>query len=917
MKTKARLYVSFRALKGFNTQRFKKAFGLRVLLATGFILFIISCSTTKDRFINREWQALNSKYNVLFNGEMAFDKAWTNLQNGYTENFWELLPIERFVPTTNPQLNNPNFTESPFALAEEKAVKAIKLHGMTIKGEEKNRQMVHAYSLLGRARYFDQRFVPALEAFNYIIRRYPASNALNEVRIWKEKTNLRLGNEDIALENINRLLKYRDLKGQILADAHAVRAQAYLGLQVVDSATWDLKNAVAFSKKPIKKARYGYLMGQLYQAQQKPDSALWAYQGVVKLNRKISRIFLIQAQLQVLFLKAKAGNTDQEAIGALTKLEQNWENEPFLDRIYYEKAQLLRGRYQDSAALVYANKSLRASILDPKRNAENYRLMARIYFDQAQYKKAGKHYDSLSQNLSKTSTDYRRTLKKIKGLKDLVLYENQSRSSDSLLRLSALSKTALAQFVQEVIAKEKALEQQRDSLAIAAGYNPDSLLAKASLVKDLLSRETQKEGATKPNANPPGNTSAAAPSANRQSSFYFYNPSAVKSGAAAFKQTWGDRALANNWRWIITPKTPENSGATPATETLLAPATEKEIPKEFLPRPKVDWALREAKYMAGIPTKNTVLDSLNRVWEQAQFQLGRLYFEDFNRTDLAQERLETLLKKPPSEALMPPTLYALYKLYLETGSIASEGIKSRILKTYPESIFARFIIDPSSSALAQDLFEQRYDTLYQAYQAQDFATVMTGTTQMLSALAQDPKGAALALLQANTIGRLYGLPAYKSALKKLIEAYPNMPVAQTAKSSLEGFKENPPQKTFNATKRRERFYLALLYKERYNKDSIAAYMSRFKTAFPKYKIQREVFNPTKTFYIISGFSDYKIADAFKKDTFFTENPLDNSLFFVILASHYKTLQLFKDLEAYKQYNLEQKAALETLKNRNL
>ena len=226
--------------------------GSRCAVLLFFGLLLTACSTKKDRFLNREWHALNSKFNVVFNGEMAFEQAWDGLQDGYQENFWEPLPIERFASKNTTPLASTS-TQSPFSLAEQKAAKAIAKHGMTIKGEEKNSQMVAAYALLGRARYYDQRFVPALEAFNYIIRRYPASNKLNEVRVWKEKTNLRLGNEAIALENINRLLKYRKLKGQVLADAYATRAQAHLDLQQIDSASWDLKKAQAFSKKPLKK----------------------------------------------------------------------------------------------------------------------------------------------------------------------------------------------------------------------------------------------------------------------------------------------------------------------------------------------------------------------------------------------------------------------------------------------------------------------------------------------------------------------------------------------------------------------------------------------------------------------------------------------------------------------------------------
>ncbi len=56
-----------------------------------------------------------------------------------------------------------------FERAEEKAIKAIQLHGMNIGGKEKNPQIDEAYLLLGQARYFDNRFVPAMAAFNNIL----------------------------------------------------------------------------------------------------------------------------------------------------------------------------------------------------------------------------------------------------------------------------------------------------------------------------------------------------------------------------------------------------------------------------------------------------------------------------------------------------------------------------------------------------------------------------------------------------------------------------------------------------------------------------------------------------------------------------------------------------------------------------
>ena len=152
-----------------------------------------SCSRKKDTFINRNFHALGTKYNILYNGNIALDRGKLAVNDAYTENFWELLPVERMQVSEDVFLPGQS-KNADFERAEEKAIKAIQKHGMNINGKEKNPQIDEAYLLLGKARYFDQRFIPALEAFNYILRRYPASNNIIHARVWREKTHMRLEN---------------------------------------------------------------------------------------------------------------------------------------------------------------------------------------------------------------------------------------------------------------------------------------------------------------------------------------------------------------------------------------------------------------------------------------------------------------------------------------------------------------------------------------------------------------------------------------------------------------------------------------------------------------------------------------------------------------------------------------------------
>ena len=58
------------------------------------LLFIISCSTKKDAFLNRNYNALTTQYNILYNGGVAFDKGLSEINLNYEDDFFELLPIE-------------------------------------------------------------------------------------------------------------------------------------------------------------------------------------------------------------------------------------------------------------------------------------------------------------------------------------------------------------------------------------------------------------------------------------------------------------------------------------------------------------------------------------------------------------------------------------------------------------------------------------------------------------------------------------------------------------------------------------------------------------------------------------------------------------------------------------------------------
>ena len=257
-----------------------------ITVFTCLSILTYSCSRKKDRFVNRHWHALNTKYNVLYNGGLALEEGINELDASYKDNYWGTLPVERLAIEETldfeDQKLNPNFERS-----EEKAIKAVQTHGMKIKGKEKNNQIDEAYIMLGINRYYSGRFIPAIEAFNYILFKHPASNNINTAKLWRAKSNLRLENESVALKDLKELLQNEGLSETNKIQAYASLAQLYIDTGSLKNAISSIENAATITKDKMFEGRLRFIQGQLYNIEGKKDSADIAFQKVINLKRKL------------------------------------------------------------------------------------------------------------------------------------------------------------------------------------------------------------------------------------------------------------------------------------------------------------------------------------------------------------------------------------------------------------------------------------------------------------------------------------------------------------------------------------------------------------------------------------------------------------------------------------------------------
>lgn len=722
-----------------------------------FVLILVACSTKKDTFLARNSHALSTRDNILYNGQIGLDKGIKDIKTGSKDNFWKRLPIERMqIIDDNAAVEKPK--NANFELAEAKATKAIQKHSMNIGGQEKNYQIDEAYLLLGKSRYYDQRFIPALDAFNYILYKYPTSDKIYQAKIWREKTNMRLGNDAQVIKNISKLLDEKKLKNQVIADANALLSQSFLNLEEKDSAIAKLKVAEKLTKVNSERARYRFILGQLYQELGVRDSAIYSYQSVIDMNRKAEREMVIQAYAKKAQLFDYQNGDKDSFVKTYNKLVDDRENRPFLDVIYYEMGVFYDKQNDQELAKEFYNASLNANSPDSYLVASNYRNLGDMHFKNTEYSTAAKYYDSTLVKLDVKTREYIHIKKVRKDLDEVIEYEFIAKENDSILSIVALSDTDRILYFEKHIEKlkksdeaKKILEEkQKETLAHIDRNNinsaDDPVSASGTPVK-------------KSSLAPPSMPSASGN--NAANTFYFYNPSTVAFGKIEFKKKFGNRELGGNWR-LSTNTTEVANGAVSDTTATAKMETAKEVAE-----------YTTAYYLDQLPKTQAEIDEIAKKRNFAYYQLGVIYKEKFKEYELASKKLERLLLNNPEEKLVLPTMYNLYKIYQITDNAKAEEMKARISSQYPNSRYAQIINNAHpDSVSSKDSPEDVYDKWYKLYQEEHFAEVLGKMDDLILQYSGDEIVPKFELLKANILGKLQGLEAYKNAMQYVADNYP-------------------------------------------------------------------------------------------------------------------------------------------------
>ncbi|MDG2195143.1 MAG: tetratricopeptide repeat protein [Polaribacter sp.] len=693
---------------------------------------VVSCSVKKDTFASRKFHALTTKYNVLYNGNIAFQEGIDEIHNKHKDNYRKQLFIEP-ITFDKQQIALPTFSGkdakkkalTTFEKAEEKAVKAIQKHSMNFQGREKNTQIDEAYLLLGKSRYYTQRFIPAIEAFNYVITNYPYANTIDETRIWRAKTNIRLDNEELAIETLKIVLNNNKASETIKEQAHSALAMAYVKTDSIQRAIDQLKKATHTHKDVVQTSRNLFILGQMYVSENKKDSAAIAFQKLANF-KKAPYKFRIHSTIQF----AKMASNDSVASGLIArfqKLIKNRDNRKYLDALYYQMGRLEAQRDSTENSMLYYQKSLGVADGDTYQKTFSYEKLGDIYFDKANFVVASSYYDSVVQ-ISNESTEarIRKIKRKHKSLAALTRFENVIKTTDSILTIAAMSEENQKIFFKNHIeklqkaAKEKA-QQQLEAVSFGSSFG--------------------------------GGTSKQA---SNKGKWYFYNTQLLNYGKAEFLKIWGNRRLEDNWRISEKPQITTSKDSVKSAEVTLA-------------------TYELSTYLNTLPKTRALIDSLTFDRNDALFQTGLIYKEQFKNSALAIDRFEKLLTLHPEKNSVLAIQYHLYELFSALKNKKADFYKKTIIEQYPASKYAQIIQNPSIkfTEKSTDELEGTYKEMYYLYKKHLYIDVVEQIAELSPEIQQSKLIAKFELLKALAIGKYQSKEAYKKALEFVFLKYGN------------------------------------------------------------------------------------------------------------------------------------------------
>lgn len=761
-----------------------------------FLTVLTSCSSTKNTAATRWYHSFNTRYNVYFNGDMAYQEAMKSQLEGYKENYTDMilmhpvsaLPKEKAEPGGS------------FDRSVEKAVKAIKTHSIQTKPERKpgkrndpkykewmsrseyNPFLHNAWMLLGKSQFHNGDFLQAASTFSYVSRIYNTQPEIGlDAKLWQARCYSELEWYYEAEDIFNKLDK--NALSNRLKDWHdTVYADLLIKQKKYREATPYLQTAIKSEKNKLQKTREKYLLGQIYAAIGEKDLAYNAFGDVSSSNAP----YILEFSARIRQTEVYSGADTSKVTRQLRKMAKSSKNKDYLDQLYYALGNIYMSIPDTLHAIESYELGVEKSVQQGIDKALNQIQLGDIYFSQRKFINAQPNYGEALSQLKKEDQTYTRVSHRSAILDELVVHLEAIELQDSLLRLSKMDDGERLKVIEKLIAELKKKEEEEKNSA-----EREEFLAEQESIRAEL-------GANLPN---PAGVGGILPPGT-EGSFYFYNPQVVAQGKNAFQQKWGRRKLEDDWR----RKNKSNPMFDPFAEeeeiedSAIAENTEEEIPdSEMSDKMNQEEVAIELStdpydpqyYLQQIPTTEEDIAASNLIIADALYNAAVIYKEKLEDIPLALETFDTLNNRYPDNENKLSAYYHIYLVYLKDGNTAMSSMyKQKILSEFPSSELAVAMTDPEYEYNLKMLYvlpESLYQETYEAYMNGNINKIRKNYEEMVRKYNQSPLMPKFMFLNALSYVQSNDANGFKDQLKELINRYPDADVSVLAAEMMKGF----------------------------------------------------------------------------------------------------------------------------------
>ncbi len=748
---------------------------LRTLASASAVLFCAmpllfsSCSTKKNTPLRRAYHATVTRFNIMYNGQLAYNEGLNAIDKANVDNYTRVLPM--YTSSNHEALSA---GKAGMERALEKCRKSIKLHSIQKKPkmnpkksrdpeyrtwyeqEEFNPALYLAWLMQGKAEFHTGDFLGCVTTMNYVAKHYSSNrDVVAQAQLWATRAYLELGwiyEAEDQLKKVNQ----DELKRKNAWLYSAVSADLLLHKGEYKSAIPYLRLASENEKRRIDRTRMTFILGQLHEQNNDKSSAIDCYTRVIKAFNTVDMEFNARMRRAIL-------QGDDKALKELTRMSRDFKNREHLEQVYGAIGNIYLNRGDTAQALLNFRTAIDTCKTAGAAKLQVLLTAADIYYKRQDYHNAEPCYNEAAKLMSASDPDYERINKRSQALGNLIKEYDIAQLQDSLQQLSAMTEEEQRAVIQQMIEDMQAAEFEAQQRA----------------AQEARDRENNTGLASVNSSNMLGSGGSG--------DWYFYNANLMRQGKQEFVRRWGARKLEDDWRHSQKSLvafgndddndddyTADNDSVPSAATDSAAIASNDPTSVEF--------------YLQQIPSTPEQIEASNKEWAQALYNMGYVYLDQIEDRPMAIKTFDELLERFPLSAHTLDAYYTRYIIALrDSDNAEAELWRQRIVQQYPDSRQGQMLAIPNyTERLANMLIEQDsvYEQTYNAYRRGDYSTVRKNVGYARDNYAISDLMPRFLFINALTTAKTGTKEAFGDDLRELIELYPQEQVSAMAKDML-------------------------------------------------------------------------------------------------------------------------------------